>query len=224
MKKVFVLWDVLFLIFIVYALCTTVWGQSEPKTDVYAIANEVIAGKWGNGLERKEALTHAGYNPKEVQTLVNNILSGKVKNRATSKLQSRGIGSEKDLIHGYIHAVSNRYRVDPTLIESVVWYESEYNPRATTGSHVGLMQVSTRWHKDRAKKLGVTNLYDPYGNILVGVDYLSDLLEIYEDPALALMIYNMGNNAKRLYADGKISAYAKNVLAMSAELKREVGR
>jgi hypothetical protein len=49
-------------------------------------------------------------------------------------------------------------------------------------------------------------------------------LEIYEDPALVLMIYNMGNNAKRLYADGKISAYAKNVLAMSAELKREVGR
>lgn len=35
------------------------------------IANEVIAGKWGNGTERKERLTGAGYNYAEIQDIVN---------------------------------------------------------------------------------------------------------------------------------------------------------
>ena len=35
------------------------------------IAKEVIAGKWGNGKERKEKLEKAGYNYNEIQNLVN---------------------------------------------------------------------------------------------------------------------------------------------------------
>ena len=35
------------------------------------IADEVIAGKWGNGAERKEKLTKAGYNYSEIQSIVN---------------------------------------------------------------------------------------------------------------------------------------------------------
>ena len=40
------------------------------------IANEVIAGKWGNGNQRKTALTKAGYNYKDVQALVNKMMKG----------------------------------------------------------------------------------------------------------------------------------------------------
>ena len=40
----------------------------------YQLALEVINGEWGNGDERKEKLTSAGYNYDEVQTLVNEIL------------------------------------------------------------------------------------------------------------------------------------------------------
>ncbi len=40
----------------------------------YQLALEVISGEWGNGEERKEKLTSAGYNYDEVQTLVNEIL------------------------------------------------------------------------------------------------------------------------------------------------------
>lgn len=40
-----------------------------------AIAYEVINGKWGNGTERKERLTAAGYNYKVVQTIVNDLLA-----------------------------------------------------------------------------------------------------------------------------------------------------
>ena len=47
---------------------------SEPasaKKTAVEIADEVIAGKWGNGEERKQRLTEAGYNYAEIQDIVN---------------------------------------------------------------------------------------------------------------------------------------------------------
>ena len=41
------------------------------------IADEVLAGKWGNGKERKAKLEAAGYNYKEVQKIVNDKLAKK---------------------------------------------------------------------------------------------------------------------------------------------------
>lgn len=38
------------------------------------IANEVIAGKWGNGTDRERRLREAGYNPQTIQALVNQKL------------------------------------------------------------------------------------------------------------------------------------------------------
>lgn len=38
------------------------------------IAQEVIAGKWGNGQERRTRLTEAGYDYNAVQTIVNSLL------------------------------------------------------------------------------------------------------------------------------------------------------
>jgi N-acetylmuramoyl-L-alanine amidase len=38
------------------------------------VAKEVIAGKWGNGEERKQRLTEAGYNYSEVQSIVNELV------------------------------------------------------------------------------------------------------------------------------------------------------
>lgn len=39
------------------------------------VAKEVISGKWGNGSERKKRLEKAGYNYKEVQSKVNELLN-----------------------------------------------------------------------------------------------------------------------------------------------------
>lgn len=41
------------------------------------IANEVIAGKWGNGAEREKRLTEAGYNYNAIQSIVNAKLAKK---------------------------------------------------------------------------------------------------------------------------------------------------
>jgi N-acetyl-anhydromuramyl-L-alanine amidase AmpD len=51
--------------------------STTDKKSVDEIAKEVIAGKWGNGNERYEKLTKAGYDYNEVQTKVNEILLGK---------------------------------------------------------------------------------------------------------------------------------------------------
>lgn len=42
------------------------------------VAQEVIAGYWGNGSERIQRLEAAGYDAAEVQRMVNAILSGEI--------------------------------------------------------------------------------------------------------------------------------------------------
>lgn len=44
------------------------------------IAYEVISGSWGNGADRKNRLSAAGYNYEEIQTIVNEICTPKKKN------------------------------------------------------------------------------------------------------------------------------------------------
>lgn len=52
--------------------------EIENKKSIDEIARDVIAGKYGNGQERKDKLTAEGYNYEEVQNKVNEILhSGK---------------------------------------------------------------------------------------------------------------------------------------------------
>lgn len=48
---------------------------TESTKSVEELANEVIAGKWGNGQERKDKLTAAGYDYNAVQSKVNEILN-----------------------------------------------------------------------------------------------------------------------------------------------------
>ena len=48
-------------------------GKSGAKKSNEEIAREVIAGKWGNGSERKLLLTNAGYNYSAIQTIVNRM-------------------------------------------------------------------------------------------------------------------------------------------------------
>lgn len=42
--------------------------------DLETVARQVLTGKWGNGQTRKEALTLAGYDYKEIQSIVNKLL------------------------------------------------------------------------------------------------------------------------------------------------------
>jgi len=58
-------------------------APKKEKKSVEALAQEVIAGKWGSGTTRKKKLTAAGYNYTAIQKEVNRIL--KQKDTATKK-------------------------------------------------------------------------------------------------------------------------------------------
>ena len=49
-------------------------SKKESKKPIDAIAKEVIAGKWGNGITRKNKLKAAGYDYNAVQKRVNELL------------------------------------------------------------------------------------------------------------------------------------------------------
>lgn len=58
-------------------------ANTTSKKSVEEIAKEVIAGKWGNGADRKKKLADAGYDYSEVQTKVNQLLNGTAKKSVT---------------------------------------------------------------------------------------------------------------------------------------------
>lgn len=51
-------------------------SKPAPRKSNEEIAREVINGQWGNGEDRRNRLTQAGYNYSEVQAIVNRILNG----------------------------------------------------------------------------------------------------------------------------------------------------
>lgn len=105
----------------------------------------------------------------------------------------------------------------------MIQVESNFQPNLTSSAGcIGLMQVSPYWQSDRAAKLGVDDLWNPYSNILVGVDFLEDLYYNYahRDIVLAVMMYNMNfERAKYMYYTGKRSQYAVDVFRIFDELK-----
>lgn len=64
------------------------------KKSIDEIANEVIAGKWGNGAERKANLEKAGHNYNEVQSKVNEKLLGKPTSKSIDEIAKEVIRGE----------------------------------------------------------------------------------------------------------------------------------
>lgn len=94
--------------------------------------------------------------------------------------------------------------VDPLLVKAIIQNESRYIPDAVNGKSgtTGLMQISPKWHTVRAESLGVTDLKDPYGNILVGCDILHDLYQTHSKE-YSLSVYAGGYAYADKYKDSK---------------------
>lgn len=122
-------------------------------------------------------------------------------------------------------AVGRTYGICPEFLQAIAWQESSWQPDASAGGCEGLMQVAASWHSDRMVRLGVTDLYEPEGNMLVAADYLAELFERWEDPAMVLMVYNGDSRAQHYWETGEeISEYALQILEMSEQLEREHGK
>lgn len=121
--------------------------------------------------------------------------------------------------------LGTQYNICPEVIQAVCFKESSFDPRAENGGCIGIMQVNSSWHEDRMTRLGVTDLYDIRSNMMVGVDYLHELIVAYEDISVALMKYNGDSRAEGLMdGSGDVSEYADEILRISADLERENGK
>ena len=58
--------------------------QPSGNSDLDSVAQEVLQGLWGNGQERYDNLTNAGYNAQAVQDRVNSILNGETPSNSNS--------------------------------------------------------------------------------------------------------------------------------------------
>jgi soluble lytic murein transglycosylase-like protein len=87
--------------------------------------------------------------------------------------------------------------VEPSLVDSVIRVESNYNPNAVSSAGaMGLMQLIP----STARRFGVNNTFHPEQNIEGGVRYLKYLMQLYKgDERLALAAYNAGEGAVAKY-------------------------
>ncbi len=100
-------------------------------------------------------------------------------------------------VHQAVAEASDRYRLDPDLLDSVIRAESGFNPHAVSPKGAqGLMQLMP----GTASKLGVPNAFDPEANVDGGTRYLRELLERYNfDLIKALAAYNAGPHRVEQY-------------------------
>lgn len=86
--------------------------------------------------------------------------------------------SERGMYISYVYEMSSRYypEIKPEYVCAIVMHKSRFDPSAHNKSSdaQGLTQIRPKWHASRAERLGVTNLFDPYGNLLVCFDILSE--------------------------------------------------
>lgn len=123
----------------------------------------------------------------------------------TGSIRVTNVALSSDLTQ-YTLNLCSQYGVDSSVIFSVMYHESHFNAGATSGSGAqGLMQIIPRYSASRMAKLGVTNLYDPASNILVGIDLLAEYYHTYGSWNQALTAYRTGNA-------GNDSAYAATIL------------
>ena len=122
----------------------------------------------------------------------------------------------------YVYEIAGEYDLSPELIVAMIETESSGRRKVVSSAGcIGLMQVSPKWHGDRMERLGVTDLTDAYGNILVGCDFVAELYEKYDDVYTVLMCYNEGeyHGAIERAEAGKYSKYAEKIVARWNELR-----
>ena len=100
----------------------------------------------------------------------------------------------------YIEALCWEYGVDYEMVKAVIQTESDWNHKVvSTSGAIGLMQVlpSTARSEFNTPK---QDLFDPYVNVTVGIKYLSELNERFDDLESTLTAYSHGPTATTKYS------------------------
>lgn len=118
-----------------------------------------------------------------------------------------------DSLQQYIEEQCKEYGVPSPIVMAVIGVESNFDPNCKGDvvdgyyQSFGLMQIYAKEHYDRCIRLNAYNLLDPYQNVRVGIDFLAELIDIYDgDWDKALSFYNNDDTGR--YAE-KVQAYAE---------------
>ena len=195
-----------------YATITEGWSSSDIGMMLHAGEN-VITLSYG-GFSSNIVLTVAAASSAapetqptapETQPAAPETQPTAPETQPTGSIRVTNVALSSDLTQ-YTLNLCSQYGVDSSVIFSVMYHESHFNAGATSGSGAqGLMQIIPRYSASRMAKLGVTNLYDPASNILVGIDLLAEYYHTYGSWNQALTAYRTGNA-------GSDSAYAATIL------------
>lgn len=105
-------------------------------------------------------------------------------------------------LQAYIVSESEAKGIDPCIIFAQIAIESNYQADAIgdNGNSYGLMQIYKAVHLDRMERLGVDDLLDPYQNVTVGIDIMSELLGWNKGLDYALSYYTGMGGADCAYS------------------------
>ncbi len=128
-------------------------------------------------------------------------------------------------VQHYVYELSWEYDIDPILVMAIIQKESKCDPNTVGdyGKAIGLMQIQRQWHYERIRELKCTDLYDPYQNILVGMNYLAELFEGDMTMEWVLMAYNGGRTwANKHAVAGYTTKYAREVIDIMDDFCEEL--
>lgn len=124
----------------------------------------------------------------------------------------------------YITNLCEDYNVPVELILAMIKVESGYQADiiGDGGDSIGLMQIQPAWWGERMAELGVTDLTNPYENVTLGIDLMATYLRSGLGIEWSLMAYNGSTKyANEMVAQGKVSTYAREVMAEAYKLNWE---
>jgi len=122
--------------------------------------------------------------------------------------KARGSDEKLRAIAGSVYDESQRYDIDYRLILAVMKVESNFRNDAISRKGArGLLQIkpSLARHISRTSDISVKSakcLHEPEKNIKIGVNYLSRLIERFENIYTALHAYNVGPRKAKRYTSG----------------------
>lgn len=164
---------------------------------------------------------------KEVAAMVAELEEGFVYYEIPEEYKKAG-GSLPEDVQRFIYRICKRDGVRYALILAMIERESGYKADCIgdDGESAGYMQVQEAWHKERMEEKGVTDLLDPYQNIMVGVDYIKELIDKYGTIQDALAAYNYGEKGalRHLWNKGIFQyEYNETIMRRMQEIEGELG-
>lgn len=160
--------------------------------------------------------------------IIMNSTSSAIRQNPSASECFSDILSEKSGTSAYMDSIfqkaSAQYDVPANLLKAVAKAESNFNPKAVSGSGAGgVMQLMPK----TAEYLGVKDIFDAEQNIMGGAKYLSELIKKYDgNTAIALAAYNAGSGNVSKYGGippfnetknyiSKVMSYAKDGMVTS---------